>query len=90
MNVTLIDPLSVLRRLLDDHQRINSHHAELCALCKDTAAAIAWLVAKQATQPGEEVQLKVFFHLVQSARHRADLAAESHRRARGAALDQME
>lgn len=90
MSARILSPLHVMRRLLSDHQRIASHHADLCDLCKDAAAAIAWLEAKQATQPEEGRQLIQFSHLVQSARQRADLAAESHRRARGAALDQME
>lgn len=90
MNILFINPLHVMRRLLDDHQRIETHHSDLCDLCKDSAAAIAWLEAKQATQPEEAPQLVQFFHLVQSVRHRADLAAETHRRARGAALDKME
>lgn len=90
MSVPVIKPLDVMRRLFSDHQRIESHHADLCDLCKDATAALAWLEAKQATQPEEARQLIQFSHLVQSARQRADLAAESHRRARGAALDQME
>ena len=90
MNASFINPVHVMRRLLDDHQRIETHHTDLCDLCKDATAAIAWLEAKQATQSEEGPQLIQFSHLVQSVRHRADLAAESYRRARGAALDQME
>lgn len=90
MNASFINPLQVMRRLLGDHQRVETHHADLCDLCKDATAALAWLEAKQVTQPHESSQFIEFSHLVQSARQRADLAAESHRRARGAALDQME
>lgn len=90
MDASFINPLHVMRRLLDDHQRIETHHTDLCDLCKDAAAAIAWLEAKQTTQQDEGFQLIQFAHLVQSVRQRADLAADSHRRARGAALDRME
>lgn len=37
----LAAPASLLRRLLDDHQRMEPHHADLCQLCKDAQAAIA-------------------------------------------------
>ncbi|HEY1042378.1 MAG TPA: hypothetical protein VGE60_00805 [Telluria sp.] len=37
---TAIDA-DLLSRLLDDHERMYPHHADLCDLCKDTRTAIA-------------------------------------------------
>ena len=36
----------LLQRLLDDHQRMNPHHARLCPLCQDTGIAME-LLAEQ-------------------------------------------
>lgn len=37
---------ALLLRLLDDHQRMISHHAHLCPLCQDTCLALE-LLAEQ-------------------------------------------
>jgi hypothetical protein len=36
-----LNDASLLRRLLDDHQKMEPHHHDMCALCKDTETAIA-------------------------------------------------